>query len=851
MLSIFKYQRDRRFWTLRYYLNAAKFQINKLFFKGGEKWRELRDSSSFYAELFRLSFSSLLTAIILVLLVTTIEKNLLSYLSVSNINIEWVRYFTQSILAVQANIIKNGHIFETLLSVIASISGVFIGLYFTAISVVVSSVYAKVTSDIRGLLLDEKGGNVYIRSLSVVTAISLILLGYMITGGHPGILSALFMVVIGCYGVLCFVMLGIRAFFFFDPTKLCDVVFYEFHKYLKLATVSGFGWEDPSFQAHYQKMAAKSISTLRNIIKLCCDEQYLKKQPLSIVLQKAIFSLCEYEKLRYFIPSDSRWYSLMPRHKKWFLSDSSALEIALQTQTSIQPDMIPNTYWVEDEIMGMIFDALKMFVQQNNVELAYEVLGALNVYLGKVGNDLGAKRGRKYLNDLGALIDSCPAISCSAGVQTKQKAYELALIDSYGLAGLSLALGVYEMAREFNVQSIVAKIESIDLLEDKSIYNVNILPPILSRVEFVRKGLKFEKNVEGKLISPKWYINQLILVRYAELVKESLEELIVTVEECFVSRADALFSSKQYIMTTNHAQRGLEMCHKMKAHVPQIQQMMADLKSKTVNKDITFPVIDWDLVNTRIDGARNKLVENIAKCIPGLSLIEYEDNIPDYFGQAYNIVCQECYAALLNNNPVLFNRLFPPLFYGSLSAHDKLRSETKDMQQEVMLAISFDPLKDIMEISGYALICSELYEAPDVWAKCKGIWDKYLGSSTKTAELLGVLITIFQYRRGAFSSSPRDYLRMNWQIWFNNKLRELKLLSDSFSVEYYLDRSEKVKHKSPLIRAICRNGFDFHVSAAEVFIMMYLLKCPESNGIEYDDVWGLSEAIEQESEDLA
>ncbi|MFA5840257.1 MAG: hypothetical protein WC890_06360 [Candidatus Margulisiibacteriota bacterium] len=776
------------------------------------------------------------------------EKYSLSYLN--TFNIEQIRCFVLAVSEINNHLVKNEHVFETLLSVIASISGVFIGLYFTAISVVVSSVYAKVPSDVRDLLLEEKGGNVYIRSLSIISAISLILLGYMIIGGSPGILNTLLVVVLGCYGILCFVMLGIRAFFFFDPTKLSDNVFYEFNKYLKLATINGFGWNDANFQAHYQKMAARNISTLKNIIKLCCEEQYLKKQSLPIVLQKAILILCKYEKQRCLIPSDSRWYSLVPRHKNWFLSDVSAIEIALQTHTSIQPEMIPNTYWVEDELMGMIINAIKKLIQQDNIEIAYEVLSAMNTYIGKVGNDLEIKRGRKYLNELGKILDSYFNVPNSDNVQEKGRGDELALFDLYGLTGLSLAMGVFEMIREGSVPGIVAKIESNDILEDKGIYKNGLLPSTLSRIEFIRKGLKFEKCVEGELISPQWYINQLILVRYAELIKESIDELVASINECFISRANSLLLNKRFILAANHAQRGLELCHKMKGQIPQMISLMGDLKAKSVNTDLPFPIIDWDAIKSKIDGAHSQLVENIAKSISSLSQIKHENNIPDYFGQAYNIVCRECYAALLNSNAVLFNHLFPLLFYGSLSAHDKLRSETKDMNQELSLAVTFDPLKDVMELSGYALIYSELYDVPDVWGKCGEIWGEYLDSNSRAVELLGYLISRYQYHRSLFISAPRDYLRMSWQIMFNNKLRELKLISDSFLMEYSLDRNEKIKHKSPLIRAICRGGYDPHISAAEVFIINYLLKRQEAKGIEYDDVWRLSEAIEKESEDI-
>jgi len=81
---------------------------------------------------------------------------------------------------------------------------------------------------------------------------------------------------------------------------------------------------------------------------------------------------------------------------------------------------------------------------------------------------------------------------------------------------------------------------------------------------------------------------------------------------------------------------------------------------------------------------------------------------------------------------------------------------------------------------------------------------------------------------------------------FNNKLREMHLIDDMFSFQYYGIKASKTKHKSPLIRAICSGRYRPHISAAEVFIIIYLLKRSESKGIEFTDIWGLSETLELE-----
>ena len=213
-----------------------------------------------------------------------VENTLLNFVYISKPL--FLRNFLGYLTTLHNQLIISVNSLETLLSIIASISGIFLGLYFTAISVVASSIFARVPSDLRELLLKEKVGYQYIKILVILTSTSILLLGYIVFGGFPGVFISLFIILLGCFGIFCFVELGIRVFSFFDPTRLSDTIFYDLNSNIRLSTINGFRWADPNFQSHYQKIAARDISTLSTLIKLCASEPQLQKQPLSIIYKK-------------------------------------------------------------------------------------------------------------------------------------------------------------------------------------------------------------------------------------------------------------------------------------------------------------------------------------------------------------------------------------------------------------------------------------------------------------------------------------------------------------------------------------------------------------------------------------
>ena len=302
-----------------------------------------------------LVIKTIILSVVIVLLFKWLEYFLITYTGISN---------SHSLIALQEKVASNSSVAITLFSIIASVSGLFLGLYFTAISVV-SSTYARFPDTIRNLLLREKVGNFYINILSITTVLSILLIAHKVFWSDPGIILSLFVLLLGCFGIFCFGLLGMRAFFFFDPSSFCDALFQDIIKHVRLATISGFKCFDQNFQAHYQRIAAQKIKTLRALVEICINEKHLQESSLLPVLIKTIRLLETYQVERSKIPSDSRWYSRTPVHKNWFLSDSSSFVIAMESHSFIQPDMVPNTYWFEDEIVDIFECRVEQWCVEN------------------------------------------------------------------------------------------------------------------------------------------------------------------------------------------------------------------------------------------------------------------------------------------------------------------------------------------------------------------------------------------------------------------------------------------------------------------------------------------------------
>ncbi|HUU89226.1 MAG TPA: hypothetical protein VMX17_15940 [Candidatus Glassbacteria bacterium] len=830
---------------MQYLARKFIFHTNRVFFRQKERTKHTKESLLIIRGLAKIIIPSFFLTILIVFLLEFTEIVLLR-LETIPILIKRVIYHFESL---HVRVVLSTDVFKTLLATIASVSGIFLGLYFTAISVVAGSVFAKVPDNLRKLLLEEKVGNEYIHILTIVASAAIILLGYISFGGFPGVLNSLFIIIMGCFGIFCFGKLGLRVFFFFDPTTLSHAIFHKLYNNIRLSTISGFRWADPNFQLGYHKLASENISILNTLINLCAEETHLQRKPLSDIFGQTIYFLTFYEKERSRIPSDSLWYALRPHYKSWFLQNSTVVEMALRTQTSIQAEMVPYLHWIEDSIFETISLASKKAIEKKNLETVYETLITLNRYIEDLGSNLELKKGIDIIDKLGNPIEKYFSSQSSNGIKTHDD-IQFALFDMYGLTILSLSLGFYKLIRGMNVQSIQRKIDSINWMNEKSIYKKGFIPSLLSKVEFIQRKLKFEKAVEKKIISPQWYIKQLIVGRYVELIHEAVTKLLISLGKFYVSKSNFLLSKNFLVLAAHHSQRGLEMCSKMRANFADIKVLLEDLEKTRINKELPWPEWNCDKIEAEIDKAHDKLVEIMAKCLPEISIIERRENYPDLFGQAYCTICEECYQAMIMNKFDKFKNLFPILFNSSLTAHEKLKDELTDWYPETATAISIGPLLDILEISGYVKLFSELSNIPEMWRICCKTWDDYLGMFKNPKRIIEFLIDVYKYHEHSFRLAPRDIVRTGWRMAFNARLKQMKLIDDEFSPGVSWLRKETVNHKSALIRILCGGRYGIHESPAEVFIIIYFLKRPESAGIEFEDKWHIVRRLrEEENED--
>ena len=166
--------------------------------------------------------------------------------------------------------------YRVLLGPLITVSGTFLGLYFTALNVLLSSTYKQVTSDIRRLIMRDKVGNAYIQIVAFTGAYSVILFALIVVGYTPSFGSLILLVSLGVSEPYCFISQWRSVTQLFDPSTLVFYLSKDLLRWIEEATTKGRWWLDAAFQVHFQKQAEQTLNTYRNLIITVRGEEHLQ-----------------------------------------------------------------------------------------------------------------------------------------------------------------------------------------------------------------------------------------------------------------------------------------------------------------------------------------------------------------------------------------------------------------------------------------------------------------------------------------------------------------------------------------------------------------------------------------------
>ena len=803
------------FWISRRIFTNLVFKLHKIVFVIRlHTWEKRRSSRSLVDLLWNTAFD-LISAITITVLLQVVDP------------------FAAPLIGKLGLTIPVGSAYVTLLAAGIGVGGILIGLYYAAISSIGSAVYTKAPNEIRELLAQERLGSAYMRYLAGFTYTGVCLLVFNTMGLNP-IVTALPLYLIGAgLAIIGFVVMGKRAFHLFDPTILSGFLFERVQRCTKQMQAGSFKWYDHQFQNHAYQVASSRIKTLLTISDISSKEVQLNGTSYANLCEDLLSFLYRYEKTKKKIPTDSLWYRKQSVHRDWYRSDETETSVAYETATGLQPQRLSNLRWIENELWPIVLKCLETNISLKRFTIVSELLLYVDAYIQRLAEEHQTDFAFEIMRDVHSLCYKS-MVEIEQESNAKNTLECMSICELVGSLPITFMVNYINHLESYGLEKLRHRIRRINWNKKQSVYGKGFAVHVLPQLEWLQPRLMFEIRVERRLITSHWYIEELLIMKEAENLSETMTCLFEEQCRLYKDYIDVAEKAKCNWTVALIITKELEYWRKLNYHLDTLVQFWTEIESSRRLDGLTWPAIDLEKLKDLKRRREDDLLFTMSGQNVLLSLRSRPKDYPDFAGMFLHTVGEALLLSLCKNDSDLVENLFSNYLKGSLLQYERLRSEITvvDWKLENELKTSFAPILDMMDVSGYAFLLSEYHNEPRIKNAVVQAWDGILNENAKI--ILRLTSTVINVNNTGFPIDQRFTNRVKWQQLVTQHLTGIERKSStSDSVHDSIRAYYDIDHSSPLVRVCARGLPMFLPDGTDIFIAMYIRHRKDAEGFDF------------------
>jgi hypothetical protein len=740
--------------------------------------------------------------------------------------------------------------YESLVGVLIGAEATLLALYYATVGVVASTAYSAVPGDIRKLFVQQRISNVYTRGIVRALVFTTILFGLGSLGYHVRVLSVIVAVLLAVLAVLRLAVVGIAPFGFFDPASLTRDLPQRFRRALSRATTLPTALDEGNQkQAHAD--AAETLEHYRQITDLVASRPIRNSAAPLDVAGQLLALVGGYTSQKNLIPSDSAWWTSIARYPNWFTLSADQTNLALAVSTGAYTPTGPDFLWVERQWAA---DIAKLIVIVGRGQL-----DSFTSFLDRTSTHIRVLSAGLLFDEALLLEDQIVAAIWEA-VQpiSGDPAPTAHLVDEHERDRVVAAqrsvvllmnawLGLVDAAEQLGNWRLGTDVDRV-IADRDTLYKLNFPRPAVETLERLCQRITFEKNVEGRQITPTWFVHHHVARVLAQRLMEAQDAITRRFAGRTINEVRSAIAAEDWKLAVMVAFSALEMIDKIATHQELIgtaHQGLRRWKSAALN-DPDWPTppqsppLDPDL--------RTQVIGNIAECLPNLPAGPHDQRQPDLYGQAYVFVFNATFDAILDGDHGRATTWFTTLFNQGQPAAQRMIADVAGQLPLLRFIYTVEPLVALMELSGYAILLQEL-NGEGIWDAVQPMWD--FRRDQLGGDFLPSLLDIMANVDSAFSLNDLYVLRSS---------REQKLVRflDGRGITDPLDffdlenpHARPTTELPPIVAAFAPGAYGITWKPTDLFLVHYVLPQLADDANVPPSVRALAETLAQFQEDRA
>lgn len=698
-----------------------------------------------------------------------------------------------------------------------AIAATLLGLYYATVGVIASTIYKSVPGEVRDLFIRERSSETYLKIVIFTIAGGIIILvagtlGYKVAGltlAMLGLFAAL-----TCIGL---VVVTKRLFDYFDPSKLSSPLLKQIRNGIRVATSTKTRvLPQRQAEAHYE--VYRALASFRHLVEMVSDKELRNATAPVALTRQLLVVLRAYSSRKYMIPTDSNWWDRIPKHQNWLTMDQNRLQMALNTSVGSPPERQPDYLWLENTIARLL---------SKNMTIAFQSQAGANALgMSKEVSDVVARLTARLQIDEGLAIEAAWEKVVLDVTRTKNVAavdaddYEvrmnqMAAAESLVLPLTNMLLGLSQAAAQINRRDLSTEFEAA-ISNPEDLYRGHLPTETRQMLEKFSTAIRRETKIEGRRITPRWWINHLAARSMAEALHATESGVLGMVQQRTIGQVTHFQELGRADLAAVTGMASLELLHKIKFHEPIIRQAEAKLEEY---RNSNIGIEQWPKrPQTPINPAdeHTSMLEELSGLLPDLRQAKFDPREPDLYGQLYQFVVDGAFRAILAGDQTKGLAMYKAALNEMDPARLRIAADLERHDSTIRTTYAVEPIITAMDLAGYALLMHEL-DGDGIWTQVKTMWDELLTSHPKLAEFL---LTVADYVDGTFAMTVGG-LERNRRSSVMGRVFKERNISQEGRASWRLEE-EHLPHSSPIVCAIAPRRYGLQNDLYALFLAEYL-----------------------------
>lgn len=692
------------------------------------------------------------------------------------------------------------------LSVSVYVLAALLGFYLATVGIVLANAYQDVSAAVREVILSDTRTRTYRRlvglsigvgvGIVLINGLGLIAIGYLTIGVYA------ILVLLGGWAIGS---LALGAFDLFNPILLSREPLRALYRSISQLDSKGFLLDDAVLRVTALN-SDRLLQTLSELIHLATERKSINCDELAETINLLLGELQIYAGMKHQIPPTSGWFVPGISYPRWIESHDSTISVALETSTPLQAKMEPITDWFERRVAELTCTAIEACIATNNRDASIRIILDVASTAGVIA---GCYRVDDSMTFASIIADHCWRLD----LDNEASDAVLSVVPQV-MTGLLLG---WKRATDGWIAEIDRAI-STGQWDNADSTKVEIRGPdrIWRAAQDLLQQIQAEHEIEGRRISPDWYLRARLAGECTIFAREFSDELPKLLLKFAGNETEKKISSKTQAAVCAET---LQMLSKADLLSESVSSVVDELnRIQQVHELMATPEVTS--LHNKIEGIRASTFEKTAECLAQLDPDNSKD-APDYFGQALYTLTHHIEQAMAEGNSDLVGRLFPKVLEASLKFHWHLIATYMPPTYDFSPAV-YNPVLDILELSGLAMIYEDLRQDNSA-ESVRASWTDWLSNRADPETFAKGILGILELAQGIYM--PMSQMRHRWETRLIDQI-----LRAGYSRPEYVPidpgEEERVKWQAPrLIRMLAVSEsmplltvLPYEIFAAEVIV---------------------------------